>query len=142
GVVYLGRIPHGFYEKEMKSYFSQFGEVLKLRLSRNKKTGASKHYAFLEFPSQQVAQIVADTMHGYLLFNQILQCQVVPLDKLHPDTFKGHDRRFKVLPWNKIERQRVNKPLNAEDVLKRTTKLVARENRKRMRLAEAGIDYQ
>ena len=27
GVVYLGRIPHGFFEKEMRAYFSQFGEV-------------------------------------------------------------------------------------------------------------------
>lgn len=36
GTVYLGRIPHGFYEEEMRSYFSQFGEVTRLRLSRNK----------------------------------------------------------------------------------------------------------
>jgi hypothetical protein len=26
-------------------YFSQFGDVTRLRVSRNKKTGASKHYA-------------------------------------------------------------------------------------------------
>ena len=37
GVIYLGRIPHGFYEEEMESYFSQFGQVCRLRLSRNKK---------------------------------------------------------------------------------------------------------
>ena len=37
GVIYLGRIPHGFYEEEMESYFSQFGQVSRLRLSRNKK---------------------------------------------------------------------------------------------------------
>jgi nucleolar protein 15 len=37
GVVFLGRIPHGFYEDEMRSYFSQFGTVLRIRLSRNKK---------------------------------------------------------------------------------------------------------
>lgn len=36
GTVYLGRIPKGFYEEEMRSYFSQFGEVTRLRLSRNK----------------------------------------------------------------------------------------------------------
>jgi len=37
GVIYLGRIPHGFYEDQMKAYFSQFGEISKIRLSRNKK---------------------------------------------------------------------------------------------------------
>lgn len=34
--LYIGRIPHGFYEDEMRGYFSQFGDVLRLRLSRNK----------------------------------------------------------------------------------------------------------
>ena len=37
GVVYLGRIPYGFFEKELRGYFSQFGKVTRLRLSRNKK---------------------------------------------------------------------------------------------------------
>jgi nucleolar protein 15 len=37
GVVYLGRIPHGFYEEQMRAYFSQFGDISRLRLSRNKK---------------------------------------------------------------------------------------------------------
>lgn len=36
-VVYLGRIPHGFYEAEMHGYFSQFGVIKNLRLARNKK---------------------------------------------------------------------------------------------------------
>jgi len=37
GTLYLGRIPHGFYEDEMKEYFSQFGDVSRLRLARNRK---------------------------------------------------------------------------------------------------------
>jgi nucleolar protein 15 len=37
GVIYLGRIPRGFEEEAMKAYFSQFGDVNRLRLSRNKK---------------------------------------------------------------------------------------------------------
>ncbi len=40
GVVYVGRIPHGFYENEMRQYFSQFGTISKLRLSRNRKTSS------------------------------------------------------------------------------------------------------
>ena len=39
GTLYLGRIPHGFYEEEMKEYFSQFGDVTQLRLARNRKAG-------------------------------------------------------------------------------------------------------
>lgn len=40
-VVYLGHVPHGFFEEQMKGFFSQFGEVLRVRLSRSKKTGMS-----------------------------------------------------------------------------------------------------
>lgn len=38
-VIYLGHIPHGFYEKQMQGFFSQFGDVTRLRLCRSKKTG-------------------------------------------------------------------------------------------------------
>lgn len=50
GVLYLGRIPHGFYEAEMKAYFSQFGDVTRLRLSRNKKV--EKAPSPFSYPSQ------------------------------------------------------------------------------------------
>lgn len=36
GVVYLGHIPHGFYEKEMNNYFSQFGEVTNINIPKSK----------------------------------------------------------------------------------------------------------
>lgn len=36
-IVYVGHIPHGFYEDQMKAYFSQFGTISNIRLSRNKK---------------------------------------------------------------------------------------------------------
>ena len=37
GIVYIGHIPHGFYEKEMEAFFSQFGKVKRVKVSRNKK---------------------------------------------------------------------------------------------------------
>jgi nucleolar protein 15 len=36
-VLFVGRVPHGFYEDQMRAYFSQFGDVTRLRLSRNKR---------------------------------------------------------------------------------------------------------
>lgn len=101
GVIYVGRVPRGFFEPQMKKYFSQFGKVNKLRLSRNKKTGASKHYAFVEFQSQEVADIVARTMNNYLLFGHILKVHLIPTEQVHPDLFKGATERFKVDPRNK-----------------------------------------
>ena len=37
GIVYIGHIPHGFYENEMEGFFSQFGKVKRVKISRNKK---------------------------------------------------------------------------------------------------------
>lgn len=40
GVVYVGHLPKGFNESELKKFFEQFGSVPKLRVSRSKKVGA------------------------------------------------------------------------------------------------------
>lgn len=108
----------------MKKYFTQFGKVNKLRLSRNKKTGASKHYAFVEFASTEVADIVARTMDNYLMFGHILKCKLIPEEQVHPDLFKGAGQRFKVDPRNKkaglemergVERSQWEKRVAKED---------------------------
>jgi hypothetical protein len=46
GVVYLGHIPFGFFEAEMRKFFAQFGTVLRIKLARNYKV-CSSHCAFL-----------------------------------------------------------------------------------------------
>lgn len=42
GVVYIGHIPHGFYEEAMNGFFSQFGDVVRVRVSRSKKSTRCK----------------------------------------------------------------------------------------------------
>lgn len=37
GVIYVGHIPHGFFEQEMRGFFSQFGTVTRLRVARSRK---------------------------------------------------------------------------------------------------------
>lgn len=110
GVIYIGRIPHGFYEHEMRQYFTQFGEITRLRLSRNKKTGASKHFAFVEFAEESTAEVVAKTMDNYLLFGHILKCKVVPKAQVHENLFKGANQRFKKVPWNRMAGKKLEKP--------------------------------
>ena len=57
GVIYISHIPHGFYEKQMREFFGQFGSVTNLRLGRSKKTGKSCGYAFVEFKYPEVAKV-------------------------------------------------------------------------------------
>ncbi|BGP38525.1 nucleolar protein [Rhodotorula kratochvilovae] len=141
GVVYLGRIPKGFYEEEMRSYFSQFGEVTRLRLSRNKKTGASKHYAFIEFKYASVAEIVHETMDNYLLAGHILVCKVVPDDQVHPKLWVGANRKFRPVPKARQDAARRSKPKTEKQQEAIKARLLSREDKKRKQLAELGIEY-
>lgn len=94
GVVYLGHLPEGFYEPQMKKFFNQFGRVTKLKLCRSPKNAVSKGYAFIEFAEESVAKVVADTMNKYLLFGKVLVANLVPKEKQHTGLFKGTNRRF------------------------------------------------
>jgi nucleolar protein 15 len=128
----------------MRAYFTQFGTVTRLRLSRNKKTGHSKHYAFIEFSDEEVAKIVAETMNNYLLFGHILKCAIVPRDNIEhvENLFKGANKRFKARPAAKIAKA----ALEAKKTEEKWTKKIDAENRKRkkinQRLKNKGIEYE
>ncbi|KDQ57076.1 hypothetical protein JAAARDRAFT_130954 [Jaapia argillacea MUCL 33604] len=141
GVIYLGRLPHGFFEDQMKAYFSQFGEVTRLRLSRSKKTGRSKHYAFIEFSSVDVAQIVAETMDNYLLMGHIIRCKLIPKDEVHPELWVGANKKWRVIPRDRIARQLHNKLRTEEEQQKAEQRLLKRQEAKKRKLEEAGIKY-
>jgi nucleolar protein 15 len=126
----------------MNAYFSQFGKVLRLRLSRNKKTGKSKHYAFIEFASQEVADIVADTMDNYLLFGHQLKCKALQSTQIHPAMFLGANKKFKAIPWQKISKEKHNAEKSAAQMKQVAKKLLKNESAKRAKLAELGIDYE
>ena len=142
GVVYVGRIPHGFYEHQMRQYFSQFGEIKRLRLARNKLSGKPKHYAFIEFASGAVADIVAKTMDKYLMFSHILQVRRIPVEQVHPKLWKGAGTRFKAMPRNKLEGAQLKKGATRAKWDKR----VQGEERKRItkakKLQEMGYEFE
>jgi len=140
--VYLGRVPYGFFEEQMKGFFTQFGTVKRLRLSRNKKTGNSKHYAFLEFESPDVAKIVSESMDNYVLYGHKLVCKVVPKEKVHPDTFKGANRKFKKIPYKKLAKKQHNAEKEPQQTQKTILKLLKKEKGKRQKIKDLGIDYE
>lgn len=63
--------------------------------------------------------------------------------KVHPDTFKGANRKFTKLPWDKLNRERHNKPKTPEQRETRIKRLVDKEEAKRKKLAEVlGKDFE
>lgn len=87
-VIKLNNIPHGFYEDQMRKYFSQFGKIKNVLLIRSKKTHNSRGFGFVEFTLPQVAKAAAEAMHNYLFFNQVLKCRQMDKNDLPKNLFK------------------------------------------------------
>ncbi|KAJ7158885.1 hypothetical protein C8R46DRAFT_1224788 [Mycena filopes] len=141
GVLFLGRIPHGFYEDQLKAYFSQFGNITRLRVSRNKKTGRSKHYGFIEFDSSSVAQIVADTMDNYLLMGHIMRCKVIPKAEVHPELWVGANRMWRPVPTVRVAQSEHNKLRTPDEQGRAARRLLKRQQERQRKLEKQGIKY-
>lgn len=137
GVIYIGHLPHGFYENELRGFFSQFGKVLKVRVARSVRTYRPKGYAFVMFANHEVAEIACNAMDGYFMYKKILVCKLVPPEKVHAKMF----RRLHRIPWKKLERTHRALPLT-EERLQRLKSRQRRRNRElSLRLEREGISY-
>merc|ERR1719442_24228 len=144
GVIYISHVPHGFYEKQMREFFGQFGTVTNLRLGRSKKTGKSCGYAFVEFKYPEVAKIVSESMNNYLMFDKILKCSVVPQERVSKKIFKNKINPNR--PPKKSQRVKAKKMHNSakeeETLVKNRNKQMKKMGRINKKLEDAGIDYR
>lgn len=141
GVVYVGRIPHGLYEDQLRQYLSQFGTITRIRISRNKNSGASKHYGFIEFASKDVAQIVCETMNNYLLFGHLLKVKMMDAKQVHPDLWIGANKKFHAVPWGQVKKRQAERKHPREWWEARQEEFNEERKAKMQRLAELGIRY-
>jgi len=141
GTIYIGHLPRGFYEEQIRGYFTQFGTVNKVRLARSKKTGGYKGYGYIQFASDEVAKIAADAMNNYLMFDRLIKCEFVPNDKLHPAIWKGAKKRFVWLDRRQKHRALHNKVRSKEDIKKLHGKLLKKDTDKKAQLLSLGIQY-
>eukprot|EP00768_Dysnectes_brevis_P004356 gnl/Dysnectes_brevis/312_a346_7160.p1 GENE.gnl/Dysnectes_brevis/312_a346_7160~~gnl/Dysnectes_brevis/312_a346_7160.p1 ORF type:complete len:195 (-),score=14.21 gnl/Dysnectes_brevis/312_a346_7160:39-584(-) len=140
-VVYVGHIPHGFYEHQMRGFFSQFGKIVNLRISRNKKTGKSKHYAFIEFESYKIAAKVASDMHGYLMFSHVLRVRQLNKSEVHHNIWRGANRQFKHVPTHHLHMKHHNAERDPDSTSKIVKRAKQRRKDKQARLDAMGLDY-
>uniref|UniRef100_G3RRD3 RRM domain-containing protein n=1 Tax=Gorilla gorilla gorilla TaxID=9595 RepID=G3RRD3_GORGO len=107
GVAYVRHLPNLLKETQILSYFSQCDTVTRFRLSRKKRTGNSKGYAFVEFESEDVAKIVAETMNNYLFGERLLECHFMPPEKQpsYPSVKRYNQNRHlhKSYGWRRID---------------------------------------
>jgi nucleolar protein 15 len=92
----------------------------------------------VEFSSLDVAEIVAETMDGYLIHPHRMVCKVVEVDE---NVWKGANRVFKKIPWVRINREK----LEAKRTQEGWEGIVQRDEEKTRKRAEKikelGIEY-
>jgi nucleolar protein 15 len=142
GVIYIGHIPHGFYEEPMEKYFSQFGEVKNIVLCRSKKTGKSKGYAFVQFANDKVARIAAEATNGYALLEKVLKSHIVPAEKVSEDLFQFAGKKWNAVPWRKVIRDAQAEPKTEKEAQKRLARLTKREAAQAAKRRKLGIDFE
>lgn len=126
----------------MRAYLSQFGDILRLRLGRNRKTGKSQHHAFVEFASAAVAEIVVKTMDKYLLFGHLLQVRRVPGDQVKENMFKSAGGRKKPAPRNRLEGGKLKRGATRDVWESRVEQENKRRTEKAEKLRDMGYDFE
>ncbi|GIX66332.1 nucleolar phosphoprotein [Babesia caballi] len=78
-VIYVGNLPKPLTESQIKTYFSQFGTVVKIRLMKSKKTGNSRGYCYVQFETPEIASIAAEAMNNYFIDGRVLKVHLKPM---------------------------------------------------------------
>lgn len=65
--IYVGNLSYKISEEELKEVFEQYGAVDSVKIVRDRDTGRSKGYAFLEMPEESEAQQAIDGLNEQTL---------------------------------------------------------------------------
>ncbi|XP_067628814.1 MKI67 FHA domain-interacting nucleolar phosphoprotein [Eurosta solidaginis] len=151
GVVFVKHLPHGFLEQQLKNYFEQFGDVTRVRLGRSRRTGGSKGYAFVEFEYPEVAEVAAETMDNYLMFQKVVKAAYIPPEKQIYNYFKTSVRKVKDKAGKEIyvshktaaiqRKVRQMSDWSAKKYQKRTLKKLEKIKKLNKKYAHLGIDF-
>ncbi|MBN1968243.1 MAG: RNA-binding protein [Candidatus Delongbacteria bacterium] len=63
--IYVGNIPYGLSEDELKKTFEVHGAVTSARIIKDKETGRSKGFGFVNMPNNEEAQTAIKEMDGH-----------------------------------------------------------------------------
>lgn len=62
--IYVGNLPRNLSESELRQTFENFGEVATVSIIKDKYSGQSRGFGFIEMPSQQEAERAIAALNG------------------------------------------------------------------------------
>ena len=81
-------------------------------------------------------------MNNYLMFGHILKCRVVPKEQVHEKLWKGADKRFKKVPWSKLEGRKLAMGMGEAGWEKRIEGEKQRRKAKEEKLKAIGYEFE
>ena len=72
-----------------------------MKLARSRITARSKGYAFVQFRYPEVADIVSDTMNGYLLMGKVILSNTLAPSQKNP-FFYATSGKYKFINWKRM----------------------------------------
>lgn len=62
--IYVGNIPRGVTENELRELFQAFGEISSASVIKDKFSGESRGFGFVEMPNKEEAQKALSSLNG------------------------------------------------------------------------------
>ena len=76
--LYVGNLPHGTNEEQIRALFSQAGEVVRVSLVVDRQTGLPKAFGFVTMGTQQGSQEAIRLFQGYNLGDHAMMVNEAP----------------------------------------------------------------
>ena len=77
--IYVGNLPHGVSEEEIREMFAKYGEVESVTMVKDRFSGQSKGFGFVEMPNNSEADQVIKALN-----KTMLQGKEVKINQVQP----------------------------------------------------------
>jgi RNA recognition motif-containing protein len=74
--LYVGNLPYSATEEELTTLFGQAGTVTSAAIIKDRETGRSKGFAFIEMSTAEEAQKAINMLHGQMLGGRDLRVSI------------------------------------------------------------------
>ena len=89
--LYVGNLPYSTTEDELRTMFSEAGTVSSVALIKDRDTGQSKGFAFVEMSNQVEAEKAISMFNGHMLGERELKVSLArPKEERGPGGFGGN----------------------------------------------------
>ncbi len=62
--IYAGNLPWGLSEEDLREAFEAFGEVVSVKIIKDKFTGRSRGFGFVEMPNEEEGESAISALNG------------------------------------------------------------------------------